>query len=384
MPYVNIPDSGLGGSIAKIVGKLQGQVSAQIVKQATSITNKLNREGCPTTNELQRLRKQKQQLDTSLTQINNRLGKFKALPKKLKSPLNGFKAALKIILTLPIPQSVPPGFGLPINITTKYADIMHLLKEFIKQIDEMIQSIEVVLDTPLSVLDGLKSKLNSADNALKVCELGAALDREVENGNIDIQKLIDSGLYDSAGNFSLSNLNRDFDNNRKDRGKWLSGVTYTKDQTVRYNNLIWICTKTHISDINGGKETGPPGKGPWELFDDRRTAASNSLLDSLQKLNDSDISNEAKNRLRELLNTFETPEKKNTNDDSKFFYTGPDGEVYVLEILNDPNSPAIAPRRFAIASTQGGIVKFKGPKSFSSSVDVLLDEIKFRIDNQLP
>ena len=69
--------------------------------------------------------------------------------------------------------------------------------------------------------------------------------------------------------------------------------------------------------------------------------------------------------------------------DSRFFHTGPTGIVYNLEILPDPESPSIAPRNFAIAREPGGAVVLKGPKSFSSSIDVLLNEIKFRIDNQL-
>jgi hypothetical protein len=64
-------------------------------------------------------------------------------------------------------------------------------------------------------------------------------------------------------------------------------------------------------------------------------------------------------------------------DDGRFFYQG-----FKLEILQDPNSPQIAPRRFAVAIDNRGIVVIKGQPSFSSSTDVLLDEIKFRIDNQ--
>jgi archaellum component FlaC len=64
--------------------------------------------------------------------------------------------------------------------------------------------------------------------------------------------------------------------------------------------------------------------------------------------------------------------------DPKYSYKG-----YTLAIVQDPNSPEIAPRRFAVAKDRRGIVVLKGQPSFSSSVDVLLDEIKFRIDNQL-
>lgn len=65
--------------------------------------------------------------------------------------------------------------------------------------------------------------------------------------------------------------------------------------------------------------------------------------------------------------------------DPKYTYKG-----YTLVIVQDPNSPKIAPRRYAAARDNRGIIVLKGQPSFSSSTDVLLDELRFRIDNQLP
>lgn len=56
---------------------------------------------------------------------------------------------------------------------------------------------------------------------------------------------------------------------------------------------------------------------------------------------------------------------------------------YTLAIIEDPNSPPVAPKRYAIAKDRRGIVVLQGPSSFSADTQVLLDEIKFRIDNQL-
>lgn len=56
---------------------------------------------------------------------------------------------------------------------------------------------------------------------------------------------------------------------------------------------------------------------------------------------------------------------------------------YKLAIIQDVGVETIAPRRYATATDNRGIVVLRGPLSFSSSTQVLLDEIKFRIDNQL-
>jgi hypothetical protein len=55
---------------------------------------------------------------------------------------------------------------------------------------------------------------------------------------------------------------------------------------------------------------------------------------------------------------------------------------YTLTIVEDPDSPKIAVRHFATAADREGIVRFRGDSSFSSDTQVLLDEIKFKIDNQ--
>lgn len=65
-------------------------------------------------------------------------------------------------------------------------------------------------------------------------------------------------------------------------------------------------------------------------------------------------------------------------EDNDLTYKG-----FILEIVTDPNSPEIAPRRFAVAKDRRGVVVLRGQPSFSASINVLLDEIKFRIDNKL-
>lgn len=391
MPYVNIPDSGLGGVIAKLVGKLQGQVSSQVLDRATEITNKLNVSGCPSKRDIQRIRRQKQSLDDSISRIDNRLSKFRRLPKKLKGPLNGLKAALKLILNLPIPQAVPPGIGLPINITTKYADLMHLLKEFIKQIDEVIQSVEVVLDTPSSTLSGITSNLSRADNAIKACEAQAALQDELDNGNISVEELTDLGVLDEDEIFIFSTLgprllgnNTNDNSDKRFKGKWLPGRSYKRLDTVSYDGKKWSCLKDHISKENGDKNDGPPGVGPWSDLGAFEQQGINTLNDLLYRINNSNLSNDIKERIKGILDNFNSPLAASTVNDANFYHTGPNGIVYKLEILIDPDSPDIAPRRFAVAKDSQGVVVLRGPKSFSSSVEILLDEIKFRIDNQLP
>lgn len=65
-------------------------------------------------------------------------------------------------------------------------------------------------------------------------------------------------------------------------------------------------------------------------------------------------------------------------------YTSQSGRTYTIKIKEDPNSGAIAPRRQAIVQDFRGITVLTGPASFATRTQILIDEIKFRIDNQLP
>tara|TARA_Y100001972_G_scaffold117420_1_gene156405 strand:+ start:3256 stop:4101 length:846 start_codon:yes stop_codon:yes gene_type:complete len=75
---------------------------------------------------------------------------------------------------------------------------------------------------------------------------------------------------------------------------------------------------------------------------------------------------------------------ENDEDPGVYSYSKPGGENYTIKVLDDPDSPSIAKRRFAVVLNESGVIVLRGPKSFSSSTRVLVDEIKFRINNQLP
>lgn len=56
---------------------------------------------------------------------------------------------------------------------------------------------------------------------------------------------------------------------------------------------------------------------------------------------------------------------------------------YKIEIRSTPESTAQLPQRYAVAIDEFGVVVLQGPVSYSSSTAILVQEIKFRIDNQL-
>jgi len=60
------------------------------------------------------------------------------------------------------------------------------------------------------------------------------------------------------------------------------------------------------------------------------------------------------------------------------------GTTYTIKVIKDPSSPAVAQKRQAIAQNFRGITVLTGPSSFAGDPQVLVEELKFRIDKQLP
>lgn len=90
--------------------------------------------------------------------------------------------------------------------------------------------------------------------------------------------------------------------------------------------------------------------------------------------------------LQQLIRNIQTSEK-NQKDSTiqQIKYRAQNGQDYILEVVTDPNSTnLVVPKRYAQAKNLNKVVVLKGPSSFSSSTEILIEELKFRINNQLP
>ena len=412
MAYVHLPDSPMAGGIAKIIGKLQGKISAGALKQTSEIADKLRVSGCPTPGQLDRLKNKSQNLNSSISKIDRRLDKFRRIPKKLKTPVSALKKIIKVIKLLPIPQSVPPGFGLPVNLTVKYSDILVKLQEFIQQIDEIIVSIETALDVPTSSLSSIKNILSRTDSAVSACQVSAQLQEDLEKGNLTEEQLAEAGLLNDDGTTIFSNLGPLFlgnstlggDGELTDSKRLATEDDITNGRTnpdsSNYDSSLLIAGTGSGTD---GRFTNADLNGPSSDID----KAIKKLSDGFDKLQDSNLDNSVKDGIRKLLSNltnlasqqgagngtggFGTGAGAGANGgvgaqgDNVNTYTAANGITYKIEIRQDPNSPSIAPRRFGVALTlDEGVAVLKSQPSFSSDTNVLLDEVKFRLDNQLP
>ncbi len=77
------------------------------------------------------------------------------------------------------------------------------------------------------------------------------------------------------------------------------------------------------------------------------------------------------------------PENINeTNNTTEQSYTSIEGNTYTIRVVIIDDTK-IAPQRQAIAVDSRGIIRFSGEPSFSSSTDILIKELQFKIDNNI-
>jgi hypothetical protein len=90
--------------------------------------------------------------------------------------------------------------------------------------------------------------------------------------------------------------------------------------------------------------------------------------------------------LKNILNSIQPLENTGSEGtpNQSYTYRAANGRDYILAIIEDRGVDSTIPRRVAVAKDNLGIIILRGQPSFSSDTQVLLDELKFRIDNQLP
>lgn len=122
---------------------------------------------------------------------------------------------------------------------------------------------------------------------------------------------------------------------------------------------------------------------------------------------DSNTLNANQTDILNLVKTVQPLETSNTSGNTlteeEFTYRNTQGIDYTLEIITVTETERvipgqestfniqleqveveyIVPKRYAQAKDKNGVVILRGPSSFSSDTKILLDELKFRLDNQL-
>lgn len=448
MPFEKFKPPKLHGAIGSQIGKAQGVVIAKGLKAVTESTNQLRAKGCPGPAELAKLDGKLSNLASLSGTLNSNVSAFKAIPPSIKAPIGGLLAAVDVILALPVPQAIgippgPPGgliFAQPTNFTTKFADLLNLLKEFAAAMLLTAEAIELSLGDVSNGTAAITSNLKNLEAPLKVCKIENSLKANLNKQQQKALGLLDENDESILGNFGSKVLEKENTRPAKEQLQEklkeelgveiaIKGATTLDSlpkgealnlldegsafrlppKVVDGETVNEVAAITVVKDENGNTkvdESGVPIKevkivtanlkpealsGKAAAFNDLNKVLQNisDKLSNPQATTDSINANEEedsqipvevleqiKNDLQDITSELVTPEAEK-EEDPELFYKG-----YQIKILRTPESPVLAPRHFA-AAFKDGKQEIKGPDSYSSSKEVLLAEIKFRIDNQL-
>ena len=273
--------SKISSIIANQLGKLQGNIEAQVQTEATNLLSKFANQ-CPSKKELDSIVKTRNNLLTSVNNFQKILNKLRSIPPKLRKGINLSKRVIRLLKRNRIKLAIGrrPSFsrndlgGLfstkTAGFTTTQADRLFLTRKKLEDLEDDLSSIN-------ELINNFDPGLNSVKNILEG---------------------VDSNVTECARQLA-------------------------EEDQKELNNL-------------------------------------------LKQIRPLDIS------------------KAEREQSEEYSYKSTNGKDYNLVIIEDNSIESVIPRRLAIAVDNTGVVVLRGQPSFSSDTKILLDELKFRIDNQLP
>lgn len=343
MPHGFLKDfkSKLSEVATAVLGIATAIAIQQVQKVVLEVLERL-RESCPPPDELERLTQKINNVKQVVNGIQSKVDKIRALPQYLQPAILGAKIIVDIIAHFPVPGTIgtPPGpaggviYSEPRGMAATRASKLTKFQKFIEALEDDVQAINIVLGAFQGVFVPILSALNLIEGLIAQCASNQSLTDEerrqlIQNiqGNTSIAAT-EGVLYTSK------NLNN------------LPYPATTEDQKFKpgFRNVIGDTTLTGISTAFG-LEKKQPGSLNQDIFsfDESELTTANLLTDKR-----------------------------------------PSGNTYLIKIVDDPTAPDIAPRRQAIVQDFRGVTVLRGPVSFASRPEVLIEEMKFRIDNQLP
>ncbi len=225
---------------------------------------------CPPKDQLLKIVEQKNQIQSALQNV---LGEFSKVDKTVKTTetiVTTVEAAVRVIKAIPVPTSVPPGIGIPINVITLLADSLDTLGDLVKGAKGSLKIVPTVSKSVTESAQIILDKLTELDGKLNICI------EELAEGMNDQEK---SELLNEIGNVAAAsglstNVNLNVANEEELVKRLQPGATnrflYQKTGfpnpdwllTIEYNNKNeFTFPQRRIRAENINKFDGNPYKG---------------------------------------------------------------------------------------------------------------------------
>ena len=362
MPHTLIKFGGF--NIAKIVSTQMAYIEASLIQIGNQKVNQLiNRllQTCPPPAVINSIFKQKESIERLFNGYDNKIQRFNKLASKVDPIITSFKVLVDLLSHLPVPTTIgiPPGpaggviFSMPAGLVQGQSAMLTKYIKVVEDLENEKEAIKSLVGDTVGIFDPIKVRLQQIDVLCSHCIRNPFSELDTN------ARVINPFLMDSD---DLSNRNLLKQAFGKPGDTTLEQDIYS---TLSSEGLVGTCSlgpeyQTRQQCENAG--------GRWREGRGQVEDVPGNLTQS-------------------QLNTAYAGTgigKDSDNTQGGESYRSPSGILYTLKIEKDPESPPIAIRKRAIAVDFRGIAVLRGPFSFSSSDKVLRDEIKFRINNQLP
>ena len=127
------------------------------------------KEQCPPKEEFQKMVEEKNQLINGIEKVRSKIGLIDKTAKVEDIIIKVVDAGLKIIKNLPIPTSVPPGIGLPMNIINKFTDLLDVLGAILFNAKGLVNQIIMAVEHIDGILSAILEQLNYLDALMGIC-----------------------------------------------------------------------------------------------------------------------------------------------------------------------------------------------------------------------
>jgi len=153
--------------IAEIIA--QNDKIKKLVNDTNAIITDANNSGNPA-----KLSNAKLARDNAIKIINDNEAKIKKIAdqiKRISTYINIFSIIVTIISSIPIPTSVPPGIGIPVNLIIKFVKILDKANRILLALSALIPILLSILDKAIAILEDLKSQLLQINGILDVASV---------------------------------------------------------------------------------------------------------------------------------------------------------------------------------------------------------------------
>lgn len=316
------------------------------------------KESCPPKEELLLIVQQKNQIQSALTTIVDTISTLEKTASTTKKIITGVGTAIKIIKLLPLPTSVPPGVGIPVNVINGFTTGLIALE---KVLDSAKGAVSIVPPSAKTIGVAAQSILNKL---------------QLLNGVVDkcAVELIDNIAWDKDTTYQDGDIvTYGVSNNEPDYFSSLSNLNLNNLPTTPAVPSLWepSSEQAATNQIVGQIQIAASTAGAFENLG-ANVLNEDDLLARLSPNSNDPLS--YKGFQLEIQfnsnNTYSFPQRR-------IFGRGTDELIGVIDLSNDFNETIADPSAITITNLEDR------DYSYSNSVQVLIDEIKFRIDQYI-